>query len=70
MTARAVLAAHADWSVDPRKRWVSLAYRSGDRWAIAAPRPVGEPGRFLRDLLDEAAGSAVALGVDLPLGLP
>ncbi|MCL2428619.1 MAG: hypothetical protein FWD12_05245 [Alphaproteobacteria bacterium] len=65
-----MLAAHADWSVDPRKRWVSLAYRSGDRWAIAAPRLVGEPGRFLRDLLNEAAGSAVVLGVDLPLGLP
>lgn len=65
-----MLAAHADWSVDARKRWVSCAHRSGGRWAIAAPRAVGEPARFLDALLSEAAGAPAVLGVDLPIGLP
>ena len=64
------LAAHADWSVDPRKRWVSVARHGADGWRIAAPRPVGEVARFLPTLLDEAKGAPVALGADLPLGLP
>ena len=39
-------------------------------WTIAAPRLVGEVSRFLRGLIEEAAGAPVALGVDLPLGIP
>jgi hypothetical protein len=39
-------------------------------WALAAPRPVGDVASFLSRLSDEAAGGAVALGVDLPIGLP
>ncbi len=65
-----MLAAHADWSVDPRKRWVCVARRLPDGWRIAAPRPVGEVSRFLAGLLVEAAGAPVALGLDMPLGLP
>jgi hypothetical protein len=65
-----LLAAHADWSVDPRKRWVSVGRRDAHGWRIAAPRPVGDVARFLPALLEEAAGSPVALGADLPLGLP
>lgn len=66
----ATIVAHADWSVDARKRWVAVARRSGGLWRLAAPVPVGEVGSFLGRLRDEAAGGAVALGVDLPLGLP
>lgn len=66
----ATLAAHADWSVDPRKRWISVARRDGPGWRVAAPAPVGEVATLLDRLRDEAAGGAVALGVDLPLGLP
>ncbi|MBN9561704.1 MAG: hypothetical protein J0H14_13395 [Alphaproteobacteria bacterium] len=65
-----MVAAHADWSVDPRKRWVSVGRRDAHGWRIAAPRPVGDVTRFLPALLEEAAGSPVALGADLPLGLP
>jgi hypothetical protein len=63
-----LIAAHADWSIDPRKRWLSLARRDAKGWVAAAPRPVGELAVLLPGLL--AAGVPVALGLDLPLGLP
>src|SRR5262249_39933363 len=66
----ATVVAHADWSVDARKRWVAIARRDGAIWRIAAPVPVGEVGSFLTRLREQAAGGAVALGVDLPIGLP
>jgi hypothetical protein len=66
----ASLAAHADWSVDPRKRWVAVARRAGAGWVLQAPRPVGDVATFLVRLRDEADGGPVALGVDLPVGVP
>ncbi len=66
----ASLVAHADWSIDPRKRWVAVARRAGAGWALHPPRPVGDVAHFLALLRAEAEGGAVALGVDLPLGLP
>jgi hypothetical protein len=66
----AALVAHADWSVDPRKRWMTLGRRTGSGWILSAPRPVGDVGDLLPRLTAEAAGAAVALGVDLPIGLP
>jgi hypothetical protein len=64
------LAAHADWSVDPRKRWVTVACRSTTGWILSAPCPVGDVSTFLSRLTAQAGGGAVALGADLPLGLP
>ncbi len=64
------IVAHADWSVDPRKRWVAVARRDADVWRLAAPVPVGEVATFLARLRAMAGGGPVALGVDLPLGLP
>ncbi|MBS0562570.1 MAG: hypothetical protein JSR21_21185 [Proteobacteria bacterium] len=64
------MAAHADWSTDPRKRWVTVASREGRGWRVGAARPVGPVGDFLPGLLAEAGGGAVALGVDLPVGVP
>ena len=66
----ATIVAHADWSVDPRKRWVAVARREADVWRLAAPAPVGDVATFLARLRASAAGGAVALGVDLPVGLP
>ena len=66
----ATIAAHADWSVDPRKRWVAVARRDRGIWRLAAPVPVGEVATFLARLRAAAKGGAVALGVDLPIGLP
>jgi hypothetical protein len=66
----ATIVARADWSVDPRKRWVAVARRDAGVWRLAAPAPVGEVATFLDRLRAAAAGDAVALGVDLPIGLP
>ena len=64
------LAAHADWSVAPGKRWIAVARPRRGGWRVAAPVPVGEVATLL-DRLRAAAGSGpVALGVDFPLGLP
>ncbi|MBP0464867.1 hypothetical protein J5Y09_13175 [Roseomonas sp. PWR1] len=63
-----MIAAHADWSTDPRKRWVSLARRGAEGWRAAAPVPVGDPAALVAALLAE--GAPVAIGLDLPLGVP
>jgi hypothetical protein len=66
----ATLAAHADWSMDARKRWIAVALRHGMAWRLAEPEPVGEVATLCARLRARAGGGAVALGVDLPLGLP
>ncbi|NMJ42598.1 hypothetical protein GWK16_15230 [Roseomonas sp. JC162] len=63
-----MIAAHADWSIDPRKRWVTVARRGADGWRAEAPVPVGDPATMVGGLLAE--GRPVALGLDLPLGVP
>jgi hypothetical protein len=63
-----MIAAHADWSIAPAKRWMAQARREGGVWRAEAPRPVGDPAGLLPGLL--AAGLPVALGLDLPLGVP
>lgn len=64
----ALIAAHADWSMDPRKRWVAVARRGASGWRMEAPAPVGEPARLAAALLAE--GVPAVLGLDLPLGVP
>lgn len=64
----ALIAAHADWSMDPRKRWVAVARRGREGWRMEAPVPVGEPARLAAALLAE--GVPAVLGLDLPLGVP
>lgn len=63
-----MIAAHADWSLDPRKRWVTLARRQGRGWQASAPRMVGDPATLAAALIAE--GGTAALGLDLPLGVP
>ncbi len=65
-----MLAAHADWSSDARKRWLTLARRRQGTWHVGAPRPVGQVDALLPLLLAEAGDSPICLGVDFPLGLP
>ncbi len=64
------LAAHADWSIDPRKRWITVARRTTIGWTLTAPRPVGDATTLPRRLIQEADQGPVALGADLPIGLP
>jgi hypothetical protein len=66
----AELAAHADWSIDPRKCWITIARRTASGWALTAPEPVGDPATLPERLLLLAGGGPVVLGVDLPVGLP
>ena len=63
------LVAHADWSVAPAKRWMAVATPSGGGWRVRTEK-VGDLDTFLPRLRNRAAGSAVALGVDAPIGLP
>ena len=63
-----MIAAHADWSIAPGKRWMARAERRDGTWQAAAPQPVGDTARLLPGLLAE--GKPVALGLDLPLGVP
>jgi hypothetical protein len=70
MIGDASLAAHADWSIDPRKQWITVARRTTTGWTLAAPRPVGDVSTLLRRLVVGAEDGAVALGADLPIGLP
>ena len=63
-----MIAAHADWSTDPRKRWVCIARRGARGWRAEAPVPAGDPAALAAGLIAE--GRPVALGLDLPLGVP
>jgi hypothetical protein len=63
-----LIAAHADWSMAPGKRWAALARRDDAGWRMQAPRLVGAPRDFATALLAE--GLPAALGLDLPLGVP
>jgi hypothetical protein len=64
------LALHADWSIDPRKRWMTSAHPLSSGWVLSAARPVGELAGWTQRLQAEAGDGAVAIGVDFPLGLP
>ena len=63
-----LIAAHADWSMAPGKRWAAVARRDASGWRMEAPRLVGAPRDFAATLLAE--GRPAALGLDLPLGVP
>jgi hypothetical protein len=56
--------------MDPRKRWITVAHRSAAGWVLAAPFPVGDVATLLVRLVRQADGGPVALGADLPIGLP
>ncbi len=49
---------------------MTIAERAGDVWLVDTACLVGDVGGFLERLIERAAGGAVALGVDLPVGVP
>jgi hypothetical protein len=63
---------HADWSVDPAKRWCARAVRLASGGYAALPlEPVGSLEDFLPGLQAAAGpGGTVFAGFDFPLGLP
>lgn len=66
------LVAHADWSVDPRKRWVCRAARDEEgTYRVGSPTPVGRLGDFFPSLSQDLNGAgSILAGFDFPLGLP
>lgn len=61
---------HADWSSNPRKRWMAEAVLGDDhRYTAAAPRLIRDPGLFMLTLLNSAE-RCVLVGFDFPIGLP
>ena len=65
-----MLAVHADWSIDARKRWMVRAHGRPGHWRLGPPEPVGDPSSLLARLRADAGNDPVALGVDFPIGLP
>ena len=49
---------------------MSVARAVGETWHLGPPRPVGEVGTLFYRLRSEARGGPVALGADLPIGVP
>ena len=61
------LAVHADWSSDPKKRWMTCALPCGSGWRVSAAEKVADLADWTQRLRARANGDGVALGVDLPL---
>jgi hypothetical protein len=62
---------HADWSCDPRKRWLACAERHGDTWKVAAPTPAPNAAELLTLMHRCRRNNCRSLfGFDFPLGLP
>lgn len=63
---------HADWSLNPGKRWMSSAsLQSNGRYRLYPPQPVGPLDQFLARLHVETEVEACLLvGFDFPIGLP
>ncbi|HXQ19987.1 MAG TPA: hypothetical protein VN781_10230 [Acidimicrobiales bacterium] len=55
---------HADWSVDPAKRWIASAEREGPGYRVRSVERVAD------DPLRAGPAGHELLGVDFPIGLP
>jgi hypothetical protein len=68
----ATLIVHADWSVNPKKRWMVLADRLADGTFLAhAPERVGEAHTLITRLKQIAGDNGCTLiGFDFPIGFP
>ena len=64
--------AHADWSVQPAKRWIAVATADASgKWTAEAPMLAGDPATLILRLREGlAATDVLLLGVDFPIGLP
>ena len=61
---------HADWSVQPRKRWAASAERRGGTWYIDAPDLFGPAHEFLDNISKFNEQRGILAGFDFPLGFP
>jgi hypothetical protein len=63
---------HADWSANPAKRWMALAFTTGEgKYTAHHPILVGDPATLLYRLREVAGpGATILVGFDFPIGLP
>jgi len=66
------LVAHADWSKDPKKRWVAVAIRQHDGiYQARAPESVKDARLLLGSLRDTCQPmGTILVGFDFPIGIP
>jgi hypothetical protein len=64
------LVLHADWSTDPRKRWLSTAKLEAGVYRVHAPDAVRHAGNLVRSALDSVNEGCAVLGFDFPIGVP
>ena len=61
---------HADWSVNPAKRWLTVAVRSAGRYHVGPAKPCPAPETLVAELRRQSPDGGVLLGFDFPAGLP
>ena len=61
---------HADWSVNPKRRWLVRIERLENGWQVHAPALVGCLSTLLDRIRAKACGGKSLLGLDLPIGAP
>lgn len=66
---RPALVLHADWSTDPRKRWVAAAMLTGDGYRLSEPT-LAEADHLVENAVRQAKNGSVVLGFDFPIGIP
>lgn len=66
------LIAHADWSVNPTKRWVAISVlQPGGSWSLCELSNVRQPSTLFSHLKSiQAVPGSILAGFDLPIGLP
>ena len=65
------LVVHADWSINPDKRWMASAEFTGDHYLVQPTELVGDLSNFLNRMVNWAGtGGCVLIGLDYPIGLP
>jgi hypothetical protein len=59
---------HADWSINPNKRWVAVAEMRQSGWEIFSLKIA--PANLADLLLEHARNKRVLAGFDFPIGVP
>lgn len=60
---------HADWSTDPKKRWVARATLDGSVYRVSEPEPA-DAHTLIPSAVGQAGGRSALVGFDFPIGLP
>ena len=61
---------HADWSSNPKKRWMCTATLDGEVYRLAAPVQVEGTASLVRRTVQLAKDGGSVLGFDFPIGVP